>query len=126
MKVITQLRPLEQVDLDHGQLSALYAQLGPSGAEDVVCRAMEELALRLSHCERLFRASSWVDLRKSARSLVAIADQMGMKGVSMVANDVTICIDEVNQVALAATMNRLMRIGEGSLTAIWDLQDIPF
>ncbi|MDG1470250.1 hypothetical protein [Pseudosulfitobacter sp. SM2401] len=124
MQVVTQLRLTEQVDLDHSQLSTLYAQLGPAGAEDVVCRAMEELALRLSHCERLFKAANWAELRKSARSLVAIADQIGMKGVSIVANDVTVCVDNKSDIALAATMHRLMRIGEGSLTAIWELQDI--
>ena len=124
MQQITQLRPAEQVDLDHNQLSTLYAQLGPAGAEDVVCRAMEELALRLSQCERLFRASNWAELRKSARSLIAIADQIGMNGVSSVALAVTDCIDSKNDVAVGATMHRLMRIGEGSLTAIWELQDM--
>jgi hypothetical protein len=124
MQQITQLRPAEQVDLDHNQLSTLYSQLGPAGAEDVVCRAMEELALRLSHCERLFRISNWAELRKSARSLVAIADQIGMTGVSSVAHAVTDCIDSKNDVAVVATMHRLMRIGEGSLTAIWELQDM--
>jgi len=114
----------EIVRLDSDRLGELYAQLGEAGAEDVVCRAMEELAVRLSHSERLFRQDEMPDLRKSARSLVAIAEQIGMHSVARVAQDVTQCIDDGDRVAVAATLARLLRIGERSLTAIWDLQDL--
>ena len=124
MKQITQIKPLEAVSVDHDRLGALYTQLGEASAEDVVCRAMEELALRLSHCDRLFRSGDWNELRKSARSLIAISEQIGMSAVARVAQDVTACIDVRDDVALAATLQRLMRTGEGSLTAIWDIQDI--
>lgn len=124
MKQITQIKPIEIVAVDHDRLKALYAQLGEASAEDVVCRAMEELAMRLSNCERLYRTSSWVELRKSVRSLIAIADQIGMSAVSSVAGYVTDCIDQQDNIALAATINRLLRIGDGSLTAIWDVPDI--
>ncbi len=124
MKQISQIKPRESVRVDQERLSALYAQLGESSAEDVVCRAMEELALRLSHCDRLFRTGDMQELRKSARSLIAIAEQIGMDDVSRVANDVTVCVDAQDDVAIAATLQRLMRSGEGSLTAVWDMQDI--
>ena len=48
---VLQMRPVEQVRVDQERLGILYDQLGESGAEDVVCRAMEELALRMSHCD---------------------------------------------------------------------------
>ena len=124
MKHVTQIKPKESVAVDQDRLTALYAQLGGDSAEDVICRAMEELALRLSHCDRLHRTSDWVDLRKSVRSLIAIADQIGMSAVSIVAGHVAECIDQENTIALAATLGRLIRLGEESLTAIWDLQDI--
>ncbi|MEO9515140.1 MAG: hypothetical protein ABJH45_11725 [Paracoccaceae bacterium] len=118
------IRPTEFVRVDSEKLGKLYSDMGDSAAEDVVCRAMEELALRLAHCDRLYRANNMDDLRKSSRSLIAIADQIGMTKLARVAGDVTECIDDSNGVALAATLGRLMRIGEGSLTAIWDLQDL--
>ena len=125
MKHITQIKPQESVAVDSERLKALYAQLGDVSAEDVVCRAMEELALRLSFCDRLHRTTALVELRKSVRSLIARADQIGMSAVSEVAVHVTNCIDQNDRIALAATMGRLTRVGEESLTAIWDLQDIP-
>ncbi len=123
---ICQLVQNEPANLDQDQLGALYAQLGALGAEDVVRRAMEELALRLSHAERLYRQNELTDLRKSVRSLVAIADQIGMKKLARVAQDVSNCIDQSDDVALASTLSRLLRVGERSLTAIWDMQDLSF
>ena len=64
------------------------------------------------------------DLRKSARSLVAISDQVGMTTLARVARDVTAAIDCGDDAALSATLFRLIRIGERSLTAVWDLQDL--
>jgi len=124
MESVVQMRPTEAVKVDHDRLGALYTEMGHSEAEDVVCRAMEELALRMAHCDRLYRAGDLGELRKSSRSLIAIADQIGMHLLAQVARDVTTNIDAGNPVALAATLGRLMRTGEGSLTAIWDLQDL--
>lgn len=114
----------ETIRLDPGKLNELYAQLGEAGAEDVVCRAIEELAVRLSHCERLWRQADLPNLRKSARSLVAIADQIGMNAMAGIARDVTDAVDTGDQPAIAATLFRLLRVGERSLTAVWEQQDL--
>ncbi|QBF29907.1 hypothetical protein CFI11_01565 [Thalassococcus sp. S3] len=121
---ITTLMQSEAVRLDPDRLGALYRQLGEANAEDVVCRAVEELAVRMTHCERLWRQEEWSQLRKSARSLIAIAEQVGMPLLSRVAKDVTQSIDGGDRVATAATLARLMRVGERSVTAVWDLQDL--
>ena len=89
----------------------------------MVCRALEELAVRLSHTERCYREDQMRDMRKSARSLIAISEQIGMGALANVARDVTNCIDHHDRVAIAATLSRLLRIGESSLHEIWDLQD---
>lgn len=124
MNHVLKIRLTETVRVDQDRLAELYAQLGENAAEDVVCRAMEELALRLSHCSRLHAAGNWDDLRKCARSLIAIADQIGMLVLARVAHDVLETLDARDGPAVAATLARLLRIGEQSLTAIWELQDI--
>lgn len=120
---VTLLEQQETVHLDSVRLEQLYVKLGEAGAEDVVCRALEELAVRLSHTERCYREKDWTAMRKSARSLIAIAEQIGMGKLARVAKDVTICIDLEDQIALAATLSRLLRVGEQSLNEIWDVQD---
>lgn len=113
----------EPAQLDQDQLGALYAQLGAVGADDVVRRAMEELALRMSHLDTQYRQAERADLRKGARSLIAIAEQIGMTQLARVAGDVAQTIDQNDDVALAATFARLLRLGETSLTALWEMQD---
>ncbi|MEL6807285.1 MAG: hypothetical protein AAFO97_05855 [Pseudomonadota bacterium] len=124
MTNITQLRLSEHVKVDHDRLDALYSEMEHAAAEDMVCRAMEELALRMAQCDRLYRASDFDGLRKASRSLIAIADQIGMTVMARVARDVADCARLRDPVPLAATLARLMRTGEESLTAIWDLQDV--
>ena len=114
----------ESVRLESDRLSVLYHQHGERNAEDVIGRALEELAVRLAHCERLWRCENWGEMRKCARSLIAISEQIGMTTLARVAGDVTLAIDSCDMPAIAATLSRLSRIGEGSLTAVWDLQDL--
>lgn len=125
VELVTLLKQHEQVRLDSLRLESLYLQLGESGAEDVVCRALEELAARLSHAEQLYYSGRLPDMRKCARSLIAIADQIGMQLLARVAGDVTGSIDAGDANALAATFARLLRIGERSLCEIWDTSDPP-
>ncbi len=121
---VTTLALPEAVRLDQDQLLALYRQLGAANAEDVICRAVEELAVRLTASEQMWRTGEWSQLRKSVRSLIAISDQVGMVKLSQVAVDVIQAIDNNDSVAAAATLTRLLRVGDRSLTAVWDLQDL--
>lgn len=124
MEHVTTFIPADQVRLNSERLETLYLKLGEEGADNVLCRAMEEMAIRMKQCEKLYRAGASRDLRKTVHSLVAIADQIGMQTLSRVAEDVVECIDSGDWVALGATFARLVRSGDQSLTAIWDLQDI--
>jgi len=121
---ITFLRQDEPVWLDRDRLGSLYAELGEGGAEDVVCRAMEEISARLAHAARLFREGARPDLRKNLRSMAAIAEQIGLQTLARVARDVIACIDAGDANAMAATLARLLRIGDRSLTEVWNLQDM--
>jgi hypothetical protein len=118
---VTLLKQSERVRLDPDRLDELYLQLGQQQAEDVVCRALEELAARLTHVERFYRQGKTREMRKCARSLGAIAGQLGMDALARVARDVGGCSEAGDAVALAAVLARLLRVGEMSLTEIWDV-----
>lgn len=124
MELITSLQQRESVMLDADRLNDLYAQLGHHAAEDVVCRALEEMAARLSHIDKSYGDGNWDELRKNARGLGAIADQLGITVLASVARDVKTCVEAGDPVATAATIARLMRVGESSLTEVWDRQEI--
>ncbi len=114
----------EKVQFDPDRVSALTEKLGPVEAEEMICRAMEELAVRLSYTERQYRLGRGVEMRKSARSLAGTARQVGLEALARVATDVVTCANSDDPVALAAVLARLVRIGETSLNAIWDLHDL--
>ena len=114
----------EKVRLDSDRLAELYVQLGEVGAQDVVCRAMEELAVRLANVNESYLANKGPELRKRVKGLVGIAEQIGMQRLANIAHDVCKCADENDPISLGATMARLMRVGDRSLTAVWDLQDL--
>lgn len=124
MTDITTLSFDEKVRLDSDRLAELYVQLGEAGAQDVVCRAMEELAVRMANINEAYHAYKTGELRKGAKGLIGIAEQIGMQRLADVARAVCFCADENDPVALGATIARLLRIGDRSLTAVWDLQDL--
>jgi len=114
----------EQVRLDSDRLAELYVQLGEIGAQGVVCRAMEELTTRLVKINESYQSNKARELRKGAKGLIGIAEQIGMQRLAKVARDVCNCVDQNDPLALGATLARLQRIGDGSLTAVWDLQNL--
>ncbi len=127
MKVVEKITILEQkesVRLDPDRLKVLYRQLGDANAMDLLCRSIEELAVRLSNCERYWRQRDWDELRRCAKSLVAMSDQVGMTVLARVAQDVSHSVDAGDIVATGATLGRLIRVGERSLTVIWDQHDL--
>lgn len=124
MKEVTYLAPVERPTMNRDQIETLCDDLGPHAAEDVVCRAMEELAQRLCHIQDLAVKGPRGDMHKALRAMGAIAEQIGMLGLSKVARDVINCIELGDAVAEAATLARLARTGERSLTAMWDHNDL--
>ena len=108
----------EMARLDPGRLNGLYGQLEVDQADRVVYRTVEEVAARLGQCEILWQQERWGELRKSARSLIAISDQLGLVSIAKVAHDVTHAIDVCDLPAVGATLFRLLRIGEQSLSAM--------
>ena len=124
MSAVLRLQHSEPVRLDRSQLEVLYQSLGPVGADKVVNHALEDLAVALARASEEYRAGEIEPLRASVRSLVAVAQQVGMTLLARVGRDVLVLSSGDDGAAFAATMARLERIGEGSLVAVWDLQDL--
>ena len=124
MEQVSVLKLNEVVLLNRDRIVQLKRQLGEVAAQDVLCRAVEEIALRLEQATERYAQQELAQMRKCTRSLLAIADQIGLDTLTMVADDVLSCIDSGDMVAMAATHCRLLRIGQSSLTEIWEMQDV--
>ncbi len=110
--------------LDRSQLEVLYQSLGPVGADKVVAHALEDLGQTLAMASAQYRAGQIDALRRTVKNLIALAQQVGMTLLARVGRDVLDLSRTYDAAAFGATMARLERIGEGSLVAVWDLQDL--
>lgn len=114
----------ESVQLDPDRVRDLYRQRDDAAAQEVICRAVGEVATRLARCEQLWRRGDRDRLSKCARSLIAISDQLGMGKLAHVAGVVANAADCGDDATLAATLFRLIRVGDKSLAAVWSLQGL--
>lgn len=124
MSNIVELVPCETVRLDPGRLRLLYRKLGEVDADNFVCHSIEEIALRLAHCESLWRRGKWTELHQCAKSVMELSGRVGMTSMAIVASDLIGAIRACDEPAVGATLWRLGRIGERSLIEVWDIQDL--
>ena len=121
---VTVLRVEEGARFDPDRLEVLCSQFGEHRAEQLVAQSLDDIT---HHLAALKASAQTVDLTAIAgptQHLFDAADLIGMISLKRVASDVLECLDGSNDVALAATLARLMRIGDQSIRAVWDLEDL--
>ena len=124
MTEIANLTYFEDINLDRDQLRALYVRFGPVQADRNLNQSLEDLALWLARLQHAQKTRRYGDLRQGAEDLKRIAQRLGMTTLARVARDVAEqCITQ-DPAALPATRGRLSRVGERSLIAVWDHQDM--
>jgi hypothetical protein len=121
---VTFLAPKERPRVDVAPIETLRSDLGPYGAEDIVCRAMEDVSQRLFHIQRIAVEGPTEDLHKALRALSAVAEQIGLKSMAQVSRDVMLCIEDGDPVAQNATLARLMRLAEQSFARLWNAPEL--
>ncbi len=120
---VTALRPKERVRLDAEPIASIYRNLGPGGAEQVVSRALGELALTLAGLVEQVRRRELGDLGRGLRRLQRMADHLGMISLGLIAAEARICMDRSDATAFAAVWARLIRVAEASLAQDKELLD---
>lgn len=119
---ISNLKFEESVLFEPRCLADLYRRMGEIGAENTLCDAMEELTIQLVRIDKLAKRGRVDDVREIVQKIGPVAGQIGLQGLERVALDVAECILNGDDAAFAATVARLGRVGDKSLTAIWDPQ----
>lgn len=113
--IVTALRPVERVRLDAEPIAAIYRNLGPAAAEQVVSRALGELALAMIGLTEQMRVQDRTDLTRKLRRLQRMAEHLGMVSLATVAAELRLCAERGDAVAFAAVWARLIRVAEASL-----------
>ena len=120
---VTALRPKERVRLDAEPIASIYRNLGTSSAEQVVSRALGELALTLAGLVEQVRRRELAELGRGLRRLQRMADHLGMISLGLIAAETRICMDRADATAFAAVWARLIRMAEASLSPDKELLD---
>jgi len=120
---VVAMRPNDRVRQDAEPIATIYRNLGTTSAEQVVTRALGELALTMSGLAAHVKAHDLTDLARQLRRLQRMSEGLGLTSLGLVAADVRVCLDQGNTTAFAAVWARLMRIAERSLATDRDLLD---
>ena len=117
MNNVVALRPKERVRQDGEPIATMYRSLGTASAEQVVARALGELALTMSGLAAQVREHELGDLIRQLRRLQRMAENLGLISLGLVAADLRVCLDRKDVTAFAAVWARLLRIAERSLAS---------
>ena len=120
MAQISALAVPEAVRVDSRRVAEIIAELGETAAQHVVGLALEQLAAALTAVDAALQAGDLAQAVAEAERISRLAWQIGLLSLAGVAMDLGSAAERGDQAALAAIRARLMRVGNRSLTAIWD------
>lgn len=123
MGEIATLRPREVVRQDVEAIAVIYRNLGAPVAEQMVTRALGELALTMAGIAEKVRAKELRDLARQLGRLRRLAADLGLLSLSSVAGDAKSCLERADGTAFSAVWARLLRVAERSLSAEVGLVD---
>ncbi|HQU66838.1 MAG TPA: hypothetical protein PLI43_01435 [Albidovulum sp.] len=124
MATLAVLRHDEGIRVDAGRVAMICAGRSRREAEEILRRGIEGLVARVVRMQRHYDAADRAALVRSARFAGRMADQLGMTSFGIVAQDLIRATEAEDEPAAAATLARLLRIVNRSVSAIHDLRDM--
>jgi hypothetical protein len=120
MAQISALAISEAVRVDSRRVAEIVAELGETSAQHVIGLALEQLAAALTAVEGALNDNDLAQAAAHAERMSRLAWQIGLLSLAGVAMDLGSTAERGDVPALAAIRARLLRVGNRSLTAIWD------
>lgn len=121
-KDVVVLHQADQLQLDPGPLTRLFAEKQPMEAEDVLCQALEVIAVQLDRIQSVRNARKFDELNAPTRRVALVAAKIGLTEVALAAEHVANCVQQRNGVALDATIARLERGFDVAVTDVWSFR----
>ncbi len=114
---VVSLRPQERVKQDAEPIATIYRNLGAASAEQVVTRALAELALTMAGLACQIHKHELTDVDRQLRRLQRMAEHLGMVSLGLIAGDLRLCLGQSDVTGFSAVWARLMRVAERSLAS---------
>ena len=119
-QTIAVLRCHEPANVDPAPVRAFADSHTSAEVEDMICRALEDIALRLDRLQAARLAGAFEEFDSSARRIAVIAEGLGLSDVACAARHVGNAASSQSAVAVAATLTRLERCFDAGISAVWD------
>ncbi len=120
MKNVAALAVAEPVSVDERRLQDIVNELGEVAAEGLIQLALEQMALAVHALQADARSGNNFATVEQAQRLSRLAWQVGLVTLAAVAVDIADCARRGDVVALEATLARMVRVADRSLTDIWE------
>ncbi|MFV0385652.1 hypothetical protein [Paracoccus sp. (in: a-proteobacteria)] len=120
MAQISSLAVSEPIRVDARRVGDIVNELGEQAAQNVLGLALEQLAWALTATDEALEQGDMAQAVAHADRLSRLAWQVGLLSLAGVAMDLGNCAERRDASALAAVRARMMRVGNSSLTTIWD------
>ncbi|MCB1406852.1 MAG: hypothetical protein KDK01_11535 [Rhodobacteraceae bacterium] len=121
MTLVYEFRPSERIILDSARLEELFRRLGDRGAEAYVMEAVEAISDLLAEVDGFVRKDALAEIAPRAQQVSRISAEIGLTSLARVARDMGIAATRDDVVAYRAVWERLVRIGDRSLSQVWEL-----
>ena len=121
MTVVTMMERKKCFEIDKAQLFKQFNLQADRDRHDLIFDVVEDIARILGRAEMQYLKTDYDNLRDSFGSVVTLTQKFGFGHLSRVAQDVKFCVDGNELVAASSIFQRLLRVREQSLFAIWDM-----
>ncbi len=118
---IIALCPTERAESDVLRLAGLTAPTLTARIDT----ELEEIAEMLSRVSLTHAEDDAAALRRATSMLAARCGVLGLLRIARIARTIERLLSDGDEIALAANVARLERLGEATLKEIWRLQDLP-
>ena len=109
---VTALVPAEALRIHPEPILRMRAALGEQAAGVLVRQLRDDLTHRLGRVRLLHAASDFADIVKEGRAIAGMARSLGLGDLALAAEYVMDCAGRADPAALAATVGRLVRLGQ--------------
>lgn len=123
MSVAT-IRFSDPVRVDTTCLNRICDDLGHQAGEAAICAAMEDVAVLIRTASDGWGRGDLQIVQPTARQVSGIATRLGLVTLARTAAGVADLCDKFDGTAMAAAVARMVRLGEQSLIAVWEAQDV--
>lgn len=114
------LIPVEDPRIDPNPMVHLFSRMDEATAEREICDTLDAINTELIAIRRSTGFDDVAQLLPLVTRVCERAGRIGLAGLSRVAADVALCLGTGDHAAFHATMARLLRVADRSLTEIWN------